>query len=101
MNIDSIRELVSEEAFKTYKTAWDTSEGLIAKAQPIVAESLNGSNLDPKHICIATVGSTARREAMEASDIDLLPVWCGDAKDLPHFEDLTGKVREDLRHRPD
>src|SRR6056297_54470 len=99
MNINSMRELGSEDAFKTYQTAWDISDDLIAKAQPIVAESLKGSDLDPERICIATVGSTARREAMNASDIDLLPVWCGETKDLPHFEDLTGKVREDLRQQ--
>lgn len=99
MRIDSIRAHASDGAYQTFQTAWNTSEGLIAKARPIVAKSLEGSDLDLQHICIATVGSTARREAMKASDIDLLPVWCGDAKDFPHFEDLTGKVREDLRQQ--
>lgn len=99
MDISVIENFTSEDAFQTYKDAWDNSERLLAKARPIVAESLKGSALDPKQICISVVGSTARREAMKASDIDLLPIWCGDGAEFPHFEDLTGKVREDLRRK--
>lgn len=99
MKIEELRNFVSDRAFQTYTKAWNTSESLIAQARPIVAESLTGSGLDLEQICIATVGSTARREAMSASDIDLLPIWCGDPKEFPHFEDLTGKVREDLRQK--
>lgn len=99
MKIDPICALASSSAFQTYKKAWDTSESLIARARPIIEKSLEGSDLNPDDICITTAGSTARREAMKASDIDLLPVWCGDPKDFPHFVDLTGKVREDLRQQ--
>jgi len=99
IKIEAISSLVSESAFATYEKAWTTSEGLLSQARPIVADSLSGSKLDLKQICIATVGSIARREAMNASDIDLLPVWCGDPNEFPHFEDLTGKVREDLRQK--
>lgn len=101
MKVEQIKPFVDDGAFSIYEKAWKVSEDLLSLARPIVSESLKASGLDPKSICIATVGSTARREAMSASDIDLLPIWTGDKKDFPHFEDLTGKVREDLRQATD
>jgi predicted nucleotidyltransferase len=97
MTIESLRKLVTEDAYLIYENASSHSSKTLEMAREVVNDSLRGSKLDIEKICIVAVGSTARGEAMEASDVDLLPVWSGDARDFPHFEDLTGKVREDLR----
>ena len=97
--LSTVRNIASENAMAVFDEAWSKSEQLLSQARPIVEESLSKASLDPSQICIATVGSTARHEALSASDIDLLPIWCGDPKEFPRFEDLTGKVREDLRQQ--
>lgn len=97
MRLEDLKGRVSDEAFDTFDTAWKHSEDILKKAGEVATHSLDGSALDPSNICIAAVGSVARREAMTASDIDLIPIWKGDPKEFPHFNDLTGKVREDLR----
>ncbi|SCY90799.1 hypothetical protein [Rhizobium sp. NFACC06-2] len=100
MRIDALTCL-SEPKLAVFKRAWDHSSKLISKANAVVSASLQGSRLDQSQMCVAIVGSTARYEALEASDIDLLPIWSGSAADFPHFVDLTGKVREDLRRQLD
>jgi len=58
---------------------------------------LNKCGIDESLACIAVVGSVGRREALKASDLDLLPIWSGDEADLPVFDQAMDQLRCILR----
>lgn len=97
MEIDNLKGKISSKSFDIFSAAWKHSGNLQRDARKVIEDQLKDCNLDLSQICISVVGSTARCEAMEASDIDLLPIWSGEEKKFDCFEKLTEQIRKELR----
>ncbi len=101
MQPPALEDLLCPDATAALRAISDTSERILGTAGNIADEVLDQHRLDKNRACLAVVGSMGRHEAVEASDLDLLPIWCdGEPSDFHKFdtamEDLRTRLRKEL-----
>lgn len=94
-----LKDLLVKRSFETYEKARQFSRERAEKASKAAAEFLATNGIDPKSILLAAVGSVGRMEALEASDIDLIPVLASKGaleSYLPHDVALRDVIAKSL-----
>jgi UTP:GlnB (protein PII) uridylyltransferase len=60
--------------------ASEFSDRSLARVGKIIEEYFTQHNLDKANFCIVIIGSLGRFEALESSDIDLIPICIDDSE---------------------
>src|SRR5258708_825348 len=96
---DSIRAYLNEQAWTLFEKPRVHCDKLLADIRGASSRFLASQKLRPDDVCIVVVGSIGRLEALEASDIDLVPVLRSAAalkafqpQDKPLREAITKKL---------
>jgi hypothetical protein len=95
----TIERCVKRRHFETYKRARERSESLLATAKSTISVFLKSKGLDGASLCFAVVGSVGRREALEASDFDVVPIASNSERlkeYAPHDAELRAALRRAL-----
>lgn len=78
-----------------YKRAHEYCQDVKEKCQNILSKYMADNGLDPTSFCFVAIGSVGRMEALDASDLDLLPV-VRKKSDLQRFKRHDSKIRKVL-----
>jgi hypothetical protein len=87
-------------ALEVFRRAEARCSQVITDARATTEAFIANAGLDLGSICIACVGSTGRNEALEASDLDLVPILADEAalsRFAPHDQALRQTLRNELR----
>jgi len=94
-NYAPYKELLKSSTYEVLQKANDFSDNLLSKASHIIDEYFVINKLKKEDFCFVVIGSLGRFEALESSDIDLIPVCISDLDSfLPHDKPL----RQYLEH---
>lgn len=74
MTLDKLREHLRPETFGILERADARCAELERKASEILAKLVTKAGVDESQVCFIATGSVGRREALEASDLDFMPV---------------------------
>lgn len=80
----------SAETRALFEDAWTHSERVLQRCRAHLAARLPRFDLDPGTLCFVATGSVGRREALSASDLDLIVIVEGDSA----YERLTERYAE-------
>lgn len=97
---DEIEKCVRERTLKILKRAEENSEKIVSKASAFVNDYVTAKMGGTEDICFAATGSVGRREALEASDLDLLPIARSNEvleKWRPHDKALRAALTDALK----
>lgn len=95
---DELKRCTPERAQAVFERALTRSEDLINKAGQLINEFSTTNGLDTSCICFVAVGSIGRKEALEASDFDLIPIAASREK-LEYFQPYDKLLRDALIDR--
>lgn len=93
---ESVRTCVKTRHLDVLARAEDLSEKRLSAASGAIAQFLADNGQSPDEMCFAVTGSVGRREALEASDLDLIPI-AADADRLRSYEPLDKSLRTHLK----
>ncbi|WP_089728902.1 DUF294 nucleotidyltransferase-like domain-containing protein [Candidatus Thiosymbion oneisti] len=99
MQIKNLESYLDARTFKTYIRAQDHCSQLCADTQRCVEEYLKEHRLNHANICLVAVGSVGRQEALEASDLDIIPVLSSKTTTVDferHDRALRERISNDL-----
>lgn len=71
---DTLKSCTSEFTIDTFGRSQRTSERLLAQAQSVLSAYCSSHDLSEEDVCFFCVGSVGRQEALDASDVDFIPV---------------------------
>jgi hypothetical protein len=94
-----IQPHVNSRAWAVLEKARQHGDKVLGDVRAICDDFLASHNLTPEHACCVVVGSVGRQEALEASDIDLIPVLRSAAAlsaFQPHDKALRQAIKEKL-----
>jgi hypothetical protein len=93
--MEAVRTCVKSRHYAIFERALEKSTELTGKAKGAIANYVakKGGTLDG--MCFAVVGSAGRREALEASDLDLIPI-AASAQRLAQYEPHDFDLRQVL-----
>ncbi|MBI3818853.1 MAG: hypothetical protein HY286_09210 [Planctomycetes bacterium] len=94
-HIESIKHVIASRTFDTLKKAHDHSESIRQKTTEITDRWIDKRSLDASKLCFVAVGSIGRREALQASDLDLVPIVVG--SDCTNLDSIHTDLRELLK----
>lgn len=97
---DQIDHWLKIRSFELLQKADAFSLAILDRCNVCIADYLKGADLDPARICIVVIGSVGRREALAASDLDLIPILKDDqtaAVFAQHDSALRSKLRTELK----
>ena len=100
MNDAPIQAHVNGRAWAVLEKARQYCDKLLGEVRAVADAFLSGKGLTPEDVCCVVVGSVGRREALEASDIDLIPVLrpaAALAAFRPHDKALRQEIKDRLR----
>jgi hypothetical protein len=100
MNDDPIQTHVNSRAWAVLEKARQHCHKVLADVRVVCDAFLASRGLKLEDVCCVIVGSVGRQEALEASDIDLIPVLRSAAAlgaFQPHDKALRQEVREHLK----
>lgn len=76
------------------------SDDLVARVKEVVSAFLSEKGLNEEGLCFVLIGSVGRREALQASDIDLVPIAADEARlqqYAPLDQDLRARIKDVLK----
>jgi Putative nucleotidyltransferase DUF294 len=92
---EQLKRCTPARALAILERAANYSESLIQKAKEVADSFCQLRGLDTAGVCFIVVGSVGRKEALEASDFDFIPVASSDA-DLSAYQPHDGQLRAAL-----
>jgi hypothetical protein len=95
-----IQRHIDSRSWDSLEKARQHCDKALADVRGVCDAFLVGRRLRPKDVCCVVVGSVGRQEALEASDIDLIPVLRGPAALAafqPHDKDLRQGIKDKLK----
>src|SRR3954454_25271166 len=96
--MESVKRCVKPRHYTTFKNARDHSNRLAGAVGDVITEYMNSRSEALGGMCFAVVGSVGRREALNASDIDLIPVAV-DGSRLQQYEPHDAELRRLVESR--
>jgi hypothetical protein len=90
-----IQTHVNNRSWAVLEKARQHCDTVLAKVRTVCDKFLRNNGLKPEDVCCVVVGSVGRREALEASDIDLIPVL-RTAAALAAFQPLDKALRKEI-----
>jgi hypothetical protein len=95
---DTLAHCTPERTLKTFERAYDHSSRLIDQARSVVESFLDQRGLPKDQIVVVALGSVGRREALDASDLDIIPITAAPSI-LDHESDqaLREAIRSELK----
>ncbi len=98
MVANDLLKCMKSESAAVYERASRWCDDRVGEAGTHICEFATENRLDLTQICFVTVGSIGRREALDASDMDLVPI--ADSNDaLNEYKDFDRALRQYLRER--
>jgi hypothetical protein len=100
MNDVPIQPHLNSRSWAVLEKARQYCEKLLGEVRAIADAFLAGKKLTPEEVCCVVVGSVGRQEALEASDIDLIPVLRSAATLAafqPHDKALRQEIKDNLK----
>jgi predicted nucleotidyltransferase len=100
MNDAPIQTHVNNRAWVLLEKARKYCDKLLGEIRAIADAFLADKNLTPEDVCFVVVGSVGRQEALEGSDIDLIPVLrsaAALATFQPHDKPLRQEIKDKLK----
>ena len=94
MKLSDLERLLPQRSFETLKRAQTNCEQLKNRC----GEILTGTSVDSQRVCFVAIGSVGRCEALDASDLDIIPVL-KDESSLENFEGRDADIRKMLQER--
>jgi hypothetical protein len=94
---DLLKRVVKPDSYDILFRAQTRSAEIVGKASQTINSFLNAKKIDLNTICVVAVGSVGRCEALEASDIDLVPILKSSA-DLEKYRRHDKDMREAVAH---
>jgi hypothetical protein len=96
--MEALRACVKSRHYSIFERALEKSTDLTRKAEEAIGNFVaeKGETLD--NMCFAVVGSTGRKEALEASDLDLIPI-AANADRLAQYEPHDSDLRQALSEK--
>ena len=91
-----IKGCVKPRTNNIFEKAKKNSEEIAKKAAEFIDEFVEAKRCNLDGLCFAATGSVGRKEALEASDLDLIPIASND-KVLADWEPDDAELRENLR----
>ncbi len=95
MTISDLPKHVPPRAAKVFKDADKHCSRLKEKCGELLGSYLGDQRLDPETLCFVALGSVGRNEALDASDLDIIPVLRSE-RALDQYQPHDGPVREML-----
>lgn len=95
MSLDDLEHHLPSRSFKTFDRASKHSQQLLDRTATAIADYMAANDLNPDDACFVVVGSVGRREALDASDLDLIPVL-KTSEAHTQFESHDQTLRESL-----
>lgn len=74
MELDTLAPYLKEKTFDTFKKTEEYSAAICEKAQKVLDEYFDRNKLDKSDICVICTGSIGRFEALQGSDLDVIPI---------------------------
>lgn len=93
---EDIKRCVKDRTSEIYERAQKNSEDIAANARGLVDDFVATELGDADGLCFAATGSVGRREALEASDLDFIPI-ARDDRWLEIWEPHDARLREHLK----
>lgn len=93
MTTEEISKYIPDRASRIIRRAEIYSEILIENAKSSIDKYLDESNIGTSGLCFVVVGSAGRREALEASDFDFIPI-AETTEILSRYVEHDQKIRE-------
>jgi len=94
--VELICAVVGKKSAETYQRVFNFSESRLERSTAVVNEYIASAGLPSEKLCVIAVGSVGRREALEASDLDVIPVL---KEEIPSFHEHDQQMRQLLRER--
>jgi hypothetical protein len=90
-----LKRILKGDAYSTIARAQEHSLSVLERTRKLVSEFSESKSLRLDNICFVVVGSLGRLEALEASDLDLIPI-CKSANDLQEYGHHDKELRKHL-----
>lgn len=97
--VDEIRGYISNRSFQVLERSTKNSDTVLERCKEFARSHLAKTRIPEDSVCIAVVGSYGRREALAASDLDILPLWTGDNDGFDAFSESMVEFRKELREQ--
>jgi hypothetical protein len=91
-----LKPFVNARTFAVFERAAACCSDICAKAREVIDVYLGMHSIDPNSVCFAAVGSVGRCEALEASDLDVVPIFKTKTA-LEQYKRHDKKLRQALR----
>ncbi len=96
IELRDISEYLDSRIVDVYNNANEFSDQLITRATEYINRFLSNNGINAQHICFVAVGSVGRKEALAASDLDLIPI-CDNAGVFQQYGKLDTSLRSQLK----
>jgi hypothetical protein len=93
ITLKDLSDLVSEDSYNTFNTAYKWCDDVINNSQPIINELLKSHSINSTNLCFIAAGSVGRREALAASDLDFIPI-SRDVVTLNEYNKIDKSIRK-------
>jgi len=90
--LELLQKFVNDQAYNVFSSAFENCQKLQDKATEISNRVLDEHRIPREQVCLVAVGSLGRCEALDASDIDLIPVLA-DKNLLDGFKECDRSLR--------
>ncbi len=77
-SLEELKPYLKPRSFNVYKRANDNCNKLITEAKDLIENYLLKNDFNTEQVSIVAVGSVGRSEALESSDLDLIPILNND-----------------------
>lgn len=96
-DLDRLKNRIHDRSFAILREAHEHSEDVLRRARSACDRVIGDEGIDPARLSIVAVGSVGRREALSASDLDLVPIFSEPGVLSPdQVSRLRDRVREEL-----
>ncbi|MBI4449664.1 hypothetical protein HY634_01265 [Candidatus Uhrbacteria bacterium] len=96
MLTNELQSCTDDETRRVLDRARDHSNDILIRSAATIGDYVTSTGLDPGALCFVAVGSMGRREALAASDLDLLPIMRTNDT-LNAYKTHDSGIRERLR----
>lgn len=96
MDIQDIRPYVKARTYVILERANELSLSVLEKTREFLSKQLKKLRADEASFCFAAIGSVGRLEALDASDLDIIPI-AADESALAIYQPHDDEIREALQ----
>jgi hypothetical protein len=97
-SLGQLGSVVHDRSLRIFERAFQHSNDLLRRCAEVVDRYIDNVGLPADKLCFVVVGSVGRREALHASDVDIVPVLAEPIEGfLEHDQQVRSAIRDSLR----